>query len=273
MSQKTYLQISIAVIFLALIIAFLIIQRPNFYNENKISESKNNNISENNVVKNFNLEKTNTKLTADILNFKDIPEDNLTEKISAELTNSIIQLNKENDLSSGQLQVPNEELFSDEIFQKYKVNFWKNLKLTTINELKLGKEDPPESSLQYFIDVNQIIYDNKLTEDIYQEGLQSFIDNEAIDFIKDLINKLDKGISDLKNLVIPSSYANIHLDLINFMNMKKAVLFDLYNYSNDPLRALAAIQFLEEIDTYYQNWMINLTKKMEKDGALNYFKF
>jgi len=271
MLRQNYLKLSLIILGIAVLISFLIIHSSS-HSSPKIAIDNPKPIT-NSAAQAFSLEQNNQKLMADVKNLEIKDDENITLKVSQELSQKILEMNADNDLSSGQLQVPNEELFSDEFFQKYKVNFWKNLKLTTINELKIGEENPPLSSLQYFMNVMQIIYDNKLTEDIYQENLQAFIDNEDADFIKDIINKLDKGISDLKNLVIPPSYTNIHLDLINFMNMKKAILFDLYNYSNDPLRALAAIQFLEEIDTYYQNWMINLTKKMENDGALNYLKF
>ncbi len=270
--RKKYLHISLSIIGLALIISFLIIQHPNAAENQKdiINETTK---SQNTIVGTFALEKTNKKLNTDVENLEIANEDNLTLKLSAALSNQILQLNENNDLSSGKLQVPGEELFSEEILQQYKIDFWNNLKLVQIDELKFGEENNPITSLQYFVNVMQVINDNHLTDDIYLENLQGFIDNEDPAYLKDFINKLDKGIVALKNIPIPSSYAALHLDLINFMNLKRTVLVDLYNYTSDPIRALVASDFLTEIDDYYQNWVNALANKMEQDGALDYFQF
>ncbi|MFA4990660.1 MAG: hypothetical protein WC579_01985 [Candidatus Paceibacterota bacterium] len=270
--RKKYLHISLSIIGLALIISFLIIQHPNAADNPK--DISNETIkSQNTIAETFALEKTNKKLNADVESLEIADEDNLTLKLSAALSNQILQLNENNDLSSGKLQVPGEELFSEEILQQYKIDFWNNLKLVQIDELKFGEENNPITSLQYFVNVMQVINDNHLTDDIYLENLQGFIDNEDPAYLKDFINKLDKGIVALKNIPIPSSYAALHLDLINFMNLKRTVLVDLYNYTSDPIRALVASDFLTEIDDYYQNWVNALANKMEQDGALDYFQF
>lgn len=270
--RKKYLHISLAIIGLALLVSFLIINHPNAADSKKNVNNATEN-SHNNIAEAFNLEQTNKKLNANIENIEILEEDNLTLKLSAALSNQILELNSENDLSSGRLQVPNEELFSDKILQQYQINFWNNLKLTQIDELKFGEENNPITSLQYFANVMQVINDNHLTDDIYLENLQSFIDNNDPVYLKDFIIKLDRGIAQLKNIAIPPSYANLHLDLINFMNIKRTILVDLYNYTNDPIRALVASEFITEVDDYYQNWIYALTNKMEKDGALDYFQF
>jgi len=240
--RKKYLHISLSIIGLALIISFLIIQHPNAAENQKdiINETTK---SQNTIVGTFALEKTNKKLNTDVENLEIANEDNLTLKLSAALSNQILQLNENNDLSSGKLQVPGEELFSEEILQQYKIDFWNNLKLVQIDELKFGEENNPITSLQYFVNVMQVINDNHLTDDIYLENLQSFIDNEDPAYLKDFISKLDNGIIALKNIPIPPSYATLHLDLINFMNLKRTILVDLYNYTSDPIRALVASDF------------------------------
>ncbi|MDD3614353.1 MAG: hypothetical protein PHF40_01370 [Candidatus Pacebacteria bacterium] len=270
--RKKYLHISLAIIGLALLVSFLIINHPNAADSKKNVNNATEN-SHNNIAEAFNLEQINKKLNANIENIEILEEDNLTLKLSAALSNQILELNSENDLSSGRLQVPNEELFSDKILQQYQIYFWNNLKFTQIDELKFGEENNPITSLQYFANVMQVINDNHLTDDIYLENLQSFIDNNDPAYLKDFIIKLDRGIAQLKNIAIPPSYANLHLDLINFMNIKRTILVDLYNYTNDPIRALVASEFITEVDDYYQNWIYALTNKMEKDGALDYFQF
>lgn len=264
--RKKYLHISLAIIGLALLVSFLIINHPNAAdskkNVNKVTENSHNNIAEA-----FNLEQTNKKLNANVENLEIADEDNLTMKFSAELADRIIKLNENNDLSSGQLEVPNEELFSDEIINKYKDDFLKDLTIVTITDLNFGEERPPHTSVKYFADILQIIYDRKITDDIIQENLSSFIDNENPAFLKDTILKLNDAIADFKQLAIPPSFADLHLKLVNLMIMRKAVWTALYNYQKDPISGIVASELIEELDNQYQSWMLELSNKLQNDGV------
>jgi len=264
--RKKYLHISLAIIGLALLVSFLIINHPNAAdskkNVNKVTENSHNNIAEA-----FNLEQTNKKLNANVENLEIADEDNLTMKFSADLADRIIKLNENNDLSSGQLEVPNEELFSDEIINKYKDDFLKDLTIVTITDLNFGEERPPHTSVKYFADILQIIYDRKITDDIIQENLSSFIDNENPAFLKDTILKLNDAIADFKQLAIPPSFADLHLKLVNLMIMRKAVWTALYNYQKDPISGIVASELIEELDNQYQSWMLELSNKLQNDGV------
>ncbi len=264
--RKKYLHISLAIIGLALLVSFLIINHPNAAdskkNVNKVTENSHNNIAEA-----FNLEQTNKKLNANVESLEVADEDNLTMKFSAELADRIIKLNENNDLSSGQLEVPNEELFSDEIINKYKDDFLKDLTIVTITDLNFGEERPPHTSVKYFADILQIIYDRKITDDIIQENLSSFIDNENPAFLKDTILKLNDAIADFKQLAIPPSFADLHLKLVNLMIMRKAVWTALYNYQKDPISGIVASELIEELDNQYQSWMLELSNKLQNDGV------
>ncbi len=264
--RKKYLHISLAIIGLALLVSFLIINHPNAAdskkNVNKVTENSHNNIAEA-----FNLEQTNKKLNANVESLEVADEDNLTMKFSADLADRIIKLNENNDLSSGQLEVPNEELFSDEIINKYKDDFLKDLTIVTITDLNFGEERPPHTSVKYFADILQIIYDRKITDDIIQENLLSFIDNENPAFLKDTILKLNDAIADFKQLAIPPSFADLHLKLVNLMIMRKAVWTALYNYQKDPISGIVASELIEELDNQYQSWMLELSNKLQNDGV------
>jgi len=264
--RKKYLYISLTIIGLALLISFLIINHPNAADNQKITNNETKD-SQNVIGEAFSLEKTNKKLNADVENLEIADEDNLTMKFSAALANQIIQLNENNDLSSGQLEVPNEELFSDEMINKYKDDFLKDLTIVTITDLNFGEERPPHTSVKYFADILQIIYDRKITDDIIQENLSSFIDNENPEFLKDAILKLNDAITDFKQLTIPPSFADIHLELVNLMTMKKAVMVALYNYQKDPISAIVGSELMEELDNQYQSWMLELSNKLQNDGV------
>ena len=126
MLSRRYLQLSLAIIGLAILISVLIIRKP----ASQSTETSANlpfQSSSDISAKDFNLEINNQKLTADIENLETPDENNLTLKLANELAQQILQLNENNDLSSGELQVPNEELFSEAMIEKYKSYFLKNL--------------------------------------------------------------------------------------------------------------------------------------------------
>ncbi|MGB9847985.1 MAG: hypothetical protein ACP5IX_00310 [Patescibacteria group bacterium] len=272
--EKKSLKLGIGIVFLAIFVSFLIFQHNNKPVNIKESKAALTDTGKINAPTSFSLEKAKQKLSANVESLDVKEEDNLTSKVANELAQQIISLNANNDLSSGQLEVPNEELFSDEMIKKCTNYFLENVPVTTLAELKfISQEEPPFTSLKYFVEAMKVLADHKITDDVFQERLQSFLDNEDPTFLVDMINDLSLAIDDLKKLPIPSSYANLHLDLINFLNTKQAILKALYNYQKDPISGLVASQLLEDLDNAYQQWMVAMMKKMEGDGSINYFKF
>jgi len=271
MLRQNYLKLSLIILGIAVLISFLII-RSSSHSSPKITIDNPKPIT-NSVAQAFSLEQNNQKLTPDIENLKISDENNLTLKVADELAQQILQLNEDNDLSSGKLQVPNEELFSEAMIEKYKSYFLQNLSFTKLDELNFGPDNPPFTSFKYFVEVFQIIYNRKITDDILDAGLQNFIDSENPEFIKDMIDKLDGAIADFKKLPIPSSFADLHLDLINLFNARRAILATLYNYQKDPISTLAASQLFDELDNHYLDWMKRVVEKMKSDGSINYFRF
>jgi len=266
MKQNFYLKISLSIIGIALIIGLIIVNYPDKSKNTKEALANQNNKSDS-VLQAFNLQKTNKKLGANLEDLEISEGENLTEKVMAELSQQIIQLNENNDLSGGYLEVPNEELFSEEMIEKYKDYFLKNLSLITIADLTFIKEDPPYTSIKYFYDILQIIYDKKITNDIVDKALDGFIDSEDPEYLKDIIVKLNEAIESFKKAPIPFSFTDLHLELINLMIEKKAVLTAMYNYQKDPISAMAAIEILEELDNQYEEWLSNLITKLKNDGV------
>ena len=275
MNREGRWKIALVIIGLAILTGFLILKKPTNLNTlNKENLNNQNNIKqENAIARVFNLEKINKKLSADIQGLEIPDTQNLTEKVATELSQKIILLNANNDLSSGELEVPNEELFSEEMIEKYKGYFLRNLPIVTAQQLTFGPENPPHTSFKYFVDIMQIIYNRKITEDIIQLSLESAITEENVnsDFLKDVISKLNEAVIDFKKLPIPPSFTDLHLEITNLMIARKAVLTALCNYQKDPISALAASQLLEELDNHYKLWLSEIVKKMQADG-IN-FKF
>jgi len=150
MKQNFYLKISLSIIGIALIIGLIIVNYSDKSKNTKEALADQNNKGDY-ILQSFNLQKTNKKLGANLEDLEISEEENLTEKVMSELSQQIIQLNKNNDLSSGYLEVPNEELFSEEMIEKYKDYFLKNLSLITISDLTFDKEEPPYTSIKYFM--------------------------------------------------------------------------------------------------------------------------
>lgn len=266
MKQNFYLKISLSIIGIALIIGLIIVNYSDKSKNTKEALADQNNKGDY-ILQSFNLQKTNKKLGANLEDLEISEEENLTEKVMSELSQQIIQLNKNNDLSSGYLEVPNEELFSEEMIEKYKDYFLKNLSLITISDLTFDKEEPPYTSIKYFYDILQIIYDKKITNDIVDKTLDGFIDSEDPEYLKDIIIKFNEAIESFKKVPIPSSFADLHLELINLMIEKKVVLTAMYNYQKDSISAMAAIELFEELDNQYEEWLSNLITKMKNDGV------
>lgn len=274
MKNLKNLKLSLAVIGLAILVSIFA-----FHNNTKQTPTTTDKVTAaitnpTSMPSSFLLEKINEQLKAEIesLDIKD--ENNLTLKLAQELADKIIDLNVNNDLSSGELVVPNEEIFSDEMMAKYKDYFLKDVPVTTLAEIKyLSEEETPFTSFRYFVEIAKIQSDYKLADDIFEERLQAFIDNESGQFLSDYIDNLSGAISALKNLATPNSYARLHVDFINLLNTKKAIMTALYNFQKDPVAALAAAQLIEDLDNGYVQWMEALVKQMQKDGSINYFKF
>ncbi len=264
MNRNSYLKISLAIVGLALIIGLIIVYHP----EVKTKEvSANQNNEKNSVLQVFDLQKSNKKLGADLEGITISDEDNLTKKVNLELSQQILQLNQDNDLSSGYLEVPNEEIFSEEMMVKYKDDFLKNLSLATISDLTFAEENKPYTSIKYYYDYLSILYNRKITDDIIDQAMTSFTDNSDPAFLKDIIIKLNDAINDFKKMPIPSSFTDLHLQLINLTIEKKAILTALYNYQNDPISAMAASQLLEDLYNNYISWTTDLANKMKNDGV------
>jgi len=264
MLRQNYLKLSLIILGIAVLISFLII-RSSSHSSPKITIDNPKPIT-NSVAQAFSLEQNNQKLTADVKNLEIKDDENMTLKVAQELSQKILEMNADNDLSSGQLQVPNEELFSNEVMQKYKMDFLNGITPATLFDLKIIKDNPPVSSLQYFYDVYNVIYENRITDDIVQEAIANFVDTENADYMKDLVTRFDKAINDWKQISVPSSYADLHLQLINLMILKRTMLAAFYNSAADPIRAMVSSQLLEDWDNQYENWVRNLIKQLNADG-------
>jgi len=215
----------------------------------------------------FQLEKDNEKIGQNldflVLNL----EESLTDKITADISQKILDLNQDNDLSSGNLAVPTEELFSEELIEKYKSDFLTNLQAITTDDLRPIQDNLPISSIDYLKNIFQIISDNKITDDLVIEAIAGFVDTQKEDYLLNPLNALDKATLELKQLPVPASWLILHRDLVNLNLTKKEILSSFYNSQKDPMRALIAVELLNEVNTQAAVWNNYAAQKLQQDGV------
>lgn len=216
----------------------------------------------------FQLEKDNEKIGQNLEFLAFNPEESLTDRITADISQRVLDLNQNNDLSAGNLTVPNEELFSQELIDKYKNDFLANLQEITIDDLRPIQDNLPYSSIDYLKGVFQIIRDNKITDDLVIEAIAGFAETENEDFLTNPINSLDKAILELKQLPIPTSWLALHRELINLNLTKKEILSSFHSSPQDPIKALIAADLLSEIDAKAAIWSNYAAQKLQQDGVV-----
>jgi len=216
----------------------------------------------------FKLEKDSQKIGTNLELLALKPEDNLTDKITSDISQKILDLNQNNDLSAGLLTVPNEDLLSQELIDKYKNEVWSSFQSVGIGDLKIIPDNIPQSSLDYLKNIFQIIHDNKITDDLVMEAIAGFSDTQKEDYLAGPIQSLDKAILEFERLPVPTSWAYLHRDLINLNLAKKEILSSFYSSQNDPLKALIAAELMDEINTRSTTWNNYVAQKLQKDNII-----
>jgi hypothetical protein len=220
----------------------------------------------------FNIEKDGQKLgeNLDILalinnNIK--TEDNLTNKITAEISQKVLSLNQENDLDEGKIMVPDESMLTEEIFNKYKSEFFKGDESVKVGDFKTIQDDLPKTTLEYFQKVLIIIRDNNITEERTTDLLDAFLEMENVGYLKQPIEGMASAIIDLKDMSVPNSWLILHRDFINLLISKKIFYQSLYNQKIDPIKAMIALQLIEDLNSRFDQWYASVAEKLEQDHA------
>lgn len=239
-----------------------------FSPSNKPVSKNNQGDAANAKAESFQLEKDNEKIGQNLDLLVLNSDENLTDKITADISQKILDLNQGNDLSSGNLTVPNEELLSQELIDKYKSDFLVNLQTITTDDLRPIKDDLPISSINYLKNILQIIRDNKITDDLIIGAIAGFADTQKEDYLINPINSLGKAILELKQLLVPASWLALHRELINLNLTKKEILSSFYSSQKDPIKALIAVELLSEVDAQSTIWNNYVAQKLQKDGVV-----
>jgi hypothetical protein len=220
----------------------------------------------------FNIEKDGQKLGENldilgIINNDVVDEDNLTKKITNEISQKIISLNQENDLSGGKITVPNESIFTEEMINKYKSDFFNSNQKVGTKDFKTIQDNLPRTTLEYFQKLLIIIRDNNIAEERIGGLLNEFLQLENAGYLKQPIEGMNNAILDLKNIVVPNSWLTLHSDFVNLLINKRDFYQALYNQKNDPMKAVIALQLIDELDNNFNQWYIAADDKLEQDGA------
>jgi hypothetical protein len=219
----------------------------------------------------FNIEKESQRLgeNLDILGLinNDIKvEDNLTDKITAEISQKVISLNQ-GDVDEGKIMVPDESMLTEEIINKYKSEFFKSDESVKVEDFKTVQDTPPKTTLEYFQKLLIIIQDNNITEEHMNDLLDEFLQTENVGYLKQPIEGMNNAILDLKKIVVPNSWLTLHSDFINLLINKKDFYLAIYDQKNDPMKAMIALQLIDDLESRFSQWYAAVAEKLEQDRA------
>ena len=219
----------------------------------------------------FSLEKESKDLgvTGGVLDdlFKNSNEDNLTDKITADISQKILSLNQSDDLEEGKIMVPDESLLTAEIISNHKNDFFQSEESVSVKDFLTINDDLPKTTLEYFQNLLIIIRDNNITEEHLDDLLSEFLETENVEYLKQPIRGMDNAILELKKMKVPNSWLSLHVDFTNFLITKKIFYQSFYNQKNDPLKAAIASQLIDDLNNNLNRWYEAVGEKLEKDGA------
>ena len=219
----------------------------------------------------FSLEKESKDLgvTGGVLDdlFKNSNEDNLTDKITADISQKILSLNQSDDLEEGKIMVPDESLLTAEIISNHKNDFFQSEESVSVKDFLTINDDLPKTTLEYFQNLLIIIRDNNITEEHLDDLLSEFLETENVEYLKQPIRGMDNAILELKKMKVPNSWLSLHVGFTNFLITKKIFYQSFYNQKNDPLKAAIASQLIDDLNNNLNRWYEAVGEKLEKDGA------
>lgn len=215
----------------------------------------------------FNLTKDGGQLTVGTDLLANPDDANFTDKLATELNAKLIALNPENDLSSGNINVPDENIFSQDILDQFKADLFNSSENVKAEDLNLVLDKIPQTTWEYLRSFLSIIQKNKITDDLVMSALASFADAQDPAFLNPVINSLDEAISEFKAMPVPVSWAYIHVSLINLTVAKKSLLLAMTKFQDDPLKAMVAAEMINEIDGQTTTWNNYVAQKLKDDNV------
>jgi len=204
----------------------------------------------------FQLEKDNEKIgivtnddLATLFNGQTATK-NLTQQLADDLAKGFIDKNPNGtDSQKGWLTPDNEDLLQQSVAVAAK-EFQAENQTVELHELNISSDNSASNISdyisQYYDMLNSYGIKMKLAD-----NLEAFNDGQNTAYITPLIAQLAELINELKKLSVPSDFVVFHQKEINLLNVEKSFLMALANYSEDPLKAVAALQMMPDLEKQF----------------------
>lgn len=199
----------------------------------------------------FNIEKDGQKLG--VISGEDLsalltgekPAENLTQKFADNLAKGFIDSNPSGIQNGQEITVPDSQTLLEQISTEQSKSIDKSL-FVTKKDLKISSDNSQGNIYDYYTNYQEVInkYSGKIS---LVDSFEMFVNTNNPEYFKQPLIYTEGIIKDLKNVVVPSDFYQLHLDTINLFIMNQNILESLVNINNDPLKAASASMIIEEI--------------------------
>ncbi len=242
-------KIGIFVLTISLLLAAVLLLRPNHNLANQNTNNTNSLVQ----ASPFQLEKDGQKLgvvdAGSLLGFSESQKTltNLTQQLADDLAKGFIEKNPSGaDAQGGWLTPDNEGLLQQSVDKAAK-EFQAEAQTVELHELNISSDNSTQNIADYISQYYGVLssYANKMK---ISANLEAFVENQNVAYLTPLLSQFDGLISEMKKMSVPSDFVVFHQKEINLLFIEKSFISALINYSEDPLRAVAVLQMMPDLE-------------------------
>jgi hypothetical protein len=137
------------------------------------------------------------------------------------------------------------------------------------NEIKISDDNSDIAINDYLDKVSAILNsDNFLLQEQAAEAMDIALNENDFSKLDTLIIENDAKIREAKDIVIPSSWAEIHKEGLEMVIIIRNIYFSFRDVLNDPFKAFVALKKLENLDEYWENLMNDAIDLADSQGVI-----
>lgn len=245
-------KIGIFVVTLSLLLAAILLLRPN----SNLTNQKPDDSNQLAQASPFQLEKDGQKLGVIDPGFllglgaaqKSVT--NLTQQLADDLAQGFIEKNPSGADSQGGWLTPDNESLLQQSVDKAAEEFQTGAQIVELHELNISSDNSTQGIANYISDYYNTLgsYGSKMK---IADNLEAFSDGQNVDYITPLLSQFDGLINEMKKMTVPSDFVVFHQKEINLLFIEKSFLTALTNYFQDPLKAVAALQMMPDLEEQF----------------------
>jgi len=184
-----------------------------------------------------------------------LEEENLTEEINRNIAKIIMENNPDGPQTvDGELQlnVPDPEELAAQVLAEAATKFDPESLKPTIHDsdLIISQDNSKEALIQYFFEINKIVSDS--AQEI-SSSVPNNSENDWLVFVYQLTDAYQESADKFYKLSVPESALEIHKKAIQLLGAKGVVFEKMKNYEGDPITAILALKYLDDLDIQFQN--------------------